>query len=278
MSSAKINGIALHYQSYGEGDAIIFAHGAGGNMLSWWQQIPFFSQRFRCVTIDHRGFGHSYDVPGGPGSDSFVDDLRGLLDHLEIESAHLVAQSMGGRTMLGFAVAYPHRAKSLVMADTVGGMTVPEVLEQQRLWREAHPDPGEIGFRAVSPLFVQRNPNLANLYLQISRTNPPRNDPGAGQPGGPGSADLSRLSVPTLFFVGEEDQISPPQVIEAGANAIPGSRVLRVPEAGHSVYFEKPDIFNFEVSRFIQRAQETESAREAAARPAAAGAGVADDN
>ena len=272
MSSAKINGIDLHYQSYGEGDAIIFAHGAGGNMLSWWQQIPFFSQRYRCITIDHRGFGHSYDVPGGPGSGSFVDDLRGLLDHLEIESAHLVAQSMGGRTMLGFAVAYPHRAKSLVMADTVGGMTVPEVLEQQRLWREAHPDPGEIGFRAVSPLFVQRNPNLANLYLQISRTNPPRNDPGAGQPGGPGAAELSRLSVPTLFFVGEEDQISPPQVIEAGANAIPGSRVLRVPEAGHSVYFEKPDIFNFEVLRFVESAQET------AARPAAAGAGVADDN
>ena len=174
--------------------------------------------------------------------------------------------------MLGFAVAYPGRVTSLVMADTVGGMDVPEVLEQQRLWREAHPDPGEIGTRAVSPLFVQRNPNLANLYLQISRTNPPRQDLPGGQAGGPGAEELSRLSVPTLFFVGEDDQISPPQVIEAGARAIPGSRLLRVPEAGHSVYFEKPDIFNFEVLRFIEGTRST-----AEAQSAVAGAGVSDD-
>ena len=77
MSSARINGIDLHYQSYGEGDAIVFAHGAGGNLLSWWQQIPFFSQRYRCVTFDHRGFGHSYDLPDGPGANAFVDDLAG---------------------------------------------------------------------------------------------------------------------------------------------------------------------------------------------------------
>jgi 3-oxoadipate enol-lactonase len=272
MSSARINGIDLHYQSYGEGDTIVFAHGAGGNLLSWWQQIPFFSQRYRCVTFDHRGFGHSLDQPNGPGSGTFVEDLKGLLDHLEIESAHLVAQSMGGRTMLGFAVAYPHRVKSLVMADTVGGMEAPEVLEQQRLWRESHTESGEIGFRAVSPLFVQRSPNLANLYLQVSRTNPPRHEPPGGQPAGPSAEQVSQLRVPTLFFVGEDDRISPPQVIEAGSRAIPGSRVLRVPEAGHSVYFEKPDIFNFEVLRFI------ESATAAASTPAAAGAGVGDDN
>jgi 3-oxoadipate enol-lactonase len=270
VSSARINGIDLHYQSYGEGEAIVFAHGAGGNLLSWWQQIPSFSQRYRCVTFDHRGFGHSYDADGGPGSGAFVEDLRGLLDHLGIESAHLVAQSMGGRTMLGFAVAYPHRVKSLVMADTVGGMEVPEVLEQQRIWRESQTPSGEIGFRAVSPLFVQRTPNLANLYLQISRTNPPRHDPPGGQPAGPSAAQVGALDMPVLFFVGEDDDLSPPQVIEAGARAIPGSRLLRVPEAGHSVYFEKPDIFNFEALRFIESA--AVSTREPAA------AGVADND
>lgn len=254
MSSARINGIDLHYQSYGAGDAIIFAHGAGGNLLSWWQQIPFFSQWYRCVAFDHRGFGHSLDAPDGPGAGAFVADLCGLLDHLEIDSAHLVAQSMGGRTMLGFAVAYPHRVKSLVMADTVGGMQAPEVLEEQRRWAETSAPTGEIGFRAVSPRFVQRNPNLANLYLQVSRTNPPRHDPPGGTPAGPAAADLANLNVPTLFFVGEDDQISPPQVIAAGARAIPGARLVRVPEAGHSVYFEKPDIFNFEVLRFIESA------------------------
>ncbi len=255
MSSAKINGIDLHYQCYGEGEAIFFAHGAGGNLLSWWQQIPFFSKRYRCVTFDHRGFGHSLDVPEGPGAAAFVNDLHGLMDHLGIESSHLVAQSMGGRTMLGFAVKYPDRVKSLVMADTVGGMNVPEVLAEQRNWAATRTASGEIGFRAVSPLFVERNPNLANLYLQISRTNPPRHMPPGGLPDGPGPEELANLDIPTLFFVGEDDQISPPQVIAAGARAIPGSKLLRVPEAGHSVYFEKPDIFNFEVLRFMQNAQ-----------------------
>lgn len=271
MSSARINGIDLHYQSYGEGDAIVFAHGAGGNLLSWWQQIPFFCQRYRCITFSHRGFGHSYDVDGGPGAGAFVEDLRGLLDHLGIESAHLVAQSMGGRTMLGFAVAHPLRVMSLVMADTVGGMEAPEVLEQQRIWRDSHVPSGEIGFRAVSPLFVQREPNLANLYLQISRTNPLRHDPPGGQPAGPTAQQVAGLNMPVLFFVGEDDQISPPQVIEAGARAIPGSQLLRVPEAGHSVYFEKSEIFNFEVLRFIEAA----AGRKA---PEAAVAGVGDGN
>jgi 3-oxoadipate enol-lactonase len=81
---------------------------------------------------------------------------------------------------------------------------------------------------------------------------------------GPNAAELASLNVPTLFFVGEEDQLSPPSVIEAGARAIPGSRLLRVPEAGHSVYFEKPDIFNFEALRFIEAAV-AEPARDAVA-------------
>ena len=251
MSKADINGIELHYQSYGEGETMVFAHGAGGNLLSWWQQIPFFSQRYRCITFDHRGFGHSYDEPEGPGAEAFVDDLTGLLDHLEVESAHLVAQSMGGRTALGFAVAHPDRTSSLVMADTVGSMAEPQVVELQRKWRDSHASTEAIGSRALSPGFRERRPDLANLYLQISRTNPPRPAAGASASEGPRGAMLSQMMVPTLFIVGEEDETAPPHVIEAAAGFIPGARVTRVPEAGHSVYFEQPGVFNFEVFRFI---------------------------
>ena len=251
MSKADINGIELHYQSYGQGETMVFAHGAGGNLLSWWQQIPFFSQRYRCITIDHRGFGHSYDEPEGPGAEAFVDDLAGLLDHLEVKSAHLVAQSMGGRTALGFAVAYPDRTSSLVMADTVGSIAEPAVVELHRKWRDSHASTEAIGSRALSAGFRKRNPELANLYLQISGTNPPRHQAGAPASEGPRGAQLSGMKTPTLFIVGEEDELTPPHVIEAAAGYIPGARVTRVPEAGHSVYFEQPDIFNFEVFRFI---------------------------
>ena len=91
------------------------------------------------------------------------------------------------------------------------------------------------------------------LYLQISQTNPPRADTGGvTRPDGPTPTQLAEMEVPTLFIVGEEDDIIPPHIIEKAASFFPGSRVSRIPEAGHSVYFEQPDIFNFEVHRFIQ--------------------------
>ena len=63
MPLAALNGIELYYESHGEGPVVTFLHGAGGNHISWWQQVPVFSQRYRCLTIDHRGFGRSLD-PG----------------------------------------------------------------------------------------------------------------------------------------------------------------------------------------------------------------------
>ena len=73
--------------------------------------------------------------------------------------------------------------------------------------------------------------------------------------GGPRGAELTNLKVPTLFIVGDEDDITPPHIIEAASAHIPGSEVIRVPRCGHSVYFENPDVFNFEVARFIAQSQ-----------------------
>ena len=255
MTKANVNGIEIDYQEYGEGDAIVFAHGAGGNLLSWWQQIPYFSHSYRCITFSHRGFGHSPDIPGGPGASAFVEDLEALWDHLGIQSAHLVAQSMGGRTALGFAAAHPDRTMSLVLADTTGGMDEPDVLAALTEWREGHSSTREIGVRATAPGFGTRRPDLANLYLQISRTNPPRPQTAGVMSGGPSGAVLSRMSVPTMFIVGEEDDLIPPHVIELASRHIADSVVVRVPEAGHSVYFEQPEVFNFQVLRFIRHIQ-----------------------
>src|SRR5579872_6931753 len=116
------DGCELYYEVHGEGSPIVFAHGAGGNHLSWWQQVPFFQQRFRCVTFAHRGFAPSTDTPDGPGREAFVDDLAALIDHLDLPQVHLVAQSMGGWTALGCALRFPSRVRSLVMASTTGGV------------------------------------------------------------------------------------------------------------------------------------------------------------
>ena len=87
MPMAHVNGIEMYYESHGEGPAIVFAHGRGGNHMSWWRQVPVFSGEYRCIIFDHRGWGASVDLAGGPGRSAFVEDLKQLLDCLDVDRA-----------------------------------------------------------------------------------------------------------------------------------------------------------------------------------------------
>lgn len=256
MPKAAINGIELYYESHGEGQAVVFAHGAGGNHLSWWQQVPAFAPNYRCVTFDHRGWGASIEPANGPGRAAFVEDLKQLLDHLGLERAFLVAQSMGGRACLGFAVAYPERTLGLVLGDTTGGAVDPALTEVQ----QNTPPPPEGLLRMLSAGTLEQHPNRAFLYSQISGLNPPRpnapasnasanNAPASND--GPTSADLVRQPVPTLLIVGEEDAIAPPAAMRALQGLMPHARLEVVSGAAHSTYFEQPAEFNRLVGDFF---------------------------
>jgi 3-oxoadipate enol-lactonase len=258
MPKAPVNGIDIYYEISGEGPAVVFAHGKGGNHVSWWQQVPVFSRTFRCVTFDHRGWGRSLNPRGSIGREAFVDDLRGLLDHLEVHRTFLVAQSMGGLTCLGFALGHPERTMGLVLADTTGGIGDPAVVETIRS-RKA---PKDVTLRAMSAGFRDSDPAGAFLYKEINLLNPPRDpEPNGFTSGeGPKAEDLARMRVPTLLIVGEEDQVMPPPAMERSRDLIPGSRLERVPGAGHSVYFEKPDLFNRLVLDFFSSVLEASPA------------------
>ena len=258
MPHAPVNGIEIYYETSGEGPAVVFAHGKGGNHISWWQQVPVFSRTFRCVTFDHRGWGQSLNPKGSIGREAFVDDLRGLLDHLEIDRTFLVAQSMGGLTCLGFALAHPERTMGLVLADTTGGIGEPVVVETIRNRKV----PEDVSLRAMSANFRDSDPVGAFLYKEISLLNPPRDpEPNGFTSGeGPKAGELAGMKVPTLLIVGEEDQVMPPPAMELSRDLIPGSRLERVPGAGHSVYFEEPDVFNRLVLDFFSSVLEASPA------------------
>lgn len=245
MPTALVNGIQLYYESHGEGPTIVFAHGAGGNHLSWWQQVPYFSRDYRCITFDHRGFHLSPDTDGR-GASAFVDDLAGLLDHLEVRETCLVAQSMGGRSAFPFAMAQPQRVKALVMADTVGGVPSRKVGEL----RQKMQDEGLTVRSAFAPSFPTRDTMRTFLYRQISGLNPPRGE--AEQAGPVADGDLSGFRVPTLFLYGAEDRLGHPEVGKLAASIVPGARFVQVPGAGHSVYFERPEEFNEIVAAFFR--------------------------
>lgn len=253
MAWAEINGIRMYYESHGEGEAIVFAHGAGGNHLSWFQQVPHFRGRFRCITFDHRGFGQSADVPNGPGMNVFSEDLLALLDHLGIAKATLVAQSMGGWTAIGLAVAHPERVRALVMADTTGTMTEPELDRMRDEFRNSQPQPFTLVGRAYNPALAKTNPAMAFLYDSVMALNPPRPQPsGARDPKYVATVEkLSAMGVPTLFIVGENDAIIPPAIIRHAVTLVPGAKYAEVPVSGHSVYFEEAAQFNRIVDDFL---------------------------
>ena len=246
----------LYYEVTGEGPALVFAHGLGGNHLSWWQQVPYFAPRFTCVTFSHRGFGRSHEEPGGPGAAVFVDDLAALLDHLALGEVRLVAQSMGGWTCLGYALRAPQRVRALVMASTFGSLADPEIDALLLRRGIGHLADGVLD-PAIGPRMEREQPALRYLYQQIGALNDHLDRPAIlGQLAALRTmtpASMTGLTMPVLCLIGDEDGVIPPDTVAVLASRIPGARLVRIPETGHSIYFERAATFNRLLDDFLPR-------------------------
>jgi 3-oxoadipate enol-lactonase len=250
------DGFRFYYEDTGgHGPTVLFLHGAGGNHLSWWQQVPVFAEEYRCVTVDQRGFGQSPDVAGGPGPAALATDAIALLDHLGIGQAALVAQSMGGWAAVGAAVGAPARFWAVVMANTVGNLTNPEIAAlRQQLAAASPPRPAVLWHAALGETFRKEQPVRSFLYAQIAGTNAPLPAEFRDQLGRL-TTPVERYAatrVPTLFLTSDEDGLIWPELSEKVHQHVAGSRFVRVPAAGHSTYFERPEVFNREVGAFLE--------------------------
>jgi len=246
----------LYYEDTGgTGPTLLFLHGAGGNHLSWWQQVPVFAEEYRCVTVDQRGFGQSPDVPGGPGPAALAGDVVALLDHLRIANAAMIAQSMGGWAAVGAIVQAPQRFWANVLANTLGNLSDAGIATlRQQLLAASPPRPPVLWQAALGNTFRGTHPAGTFLYAQIAGLNAPLPADFRDQ--------LSRLTtpveryaaagVPTLFLTSDEDGLIWPELSQKVHEAVPGSHFERVAGAGHSTYFERPDVFNREVGAFLK--------------------------
>jgi 3-oxoadipate enol-lactonase len=254
-------GAEIHYEVAGEGPAVIFAHGLGGNHLSWWQQVAHFAPSRTCVVFAHRGFPPSSPVPGKSAPDSYADDLAALIQKLNLKDVALVGQSMGGWTCLEYALREPQKVRALVMASTSGTLDFGHLEDAEvSEWMQRSPAAlAELQSRGIHPAGGERlareQPALAQLYWQISEMAPAsfREDVRSRirQMRTRKPALLASLAMPVLFITGDEDWVFPPAAGPALAELAPKGSAVRVPDAGHSVYFERAAKFNELIGRIL---------------------------
>jgi 3-oxoadipate enol-lactonase len=249
------DGFRLYYEDTGgDAPAVLFLHGAGGNHLSWWQQAPVFAEEYRCITVDQRGFGRSSDV-SEQGPSALATDALALLDHLGVARAAVVAQSMGGWAAAGAVLSASDRFWAVVMANTVGNLTNPEIaMLRQRLAAASPPRPAVLWHAALGPTFRKAEPVRSFLYASIAGLNAPLPTPfrEAMQRLTTPVERYAAASVPTLFLTSDEDGLIWPELSEKVHTHVPGSEFVRIPGAGHSTYFERPDVWNREVGAFLK--------------------------
>ena len=251
MPYAHSGEIDIYYETHGEsGPPIVFAHGAGGNATSWWQQVPAFAPTHRVAVFDHRGFARSACAPDMQSAALFEQDLVAVMDAADFEQAVIVCQSMGGWTGVRAAVFAKKRVAGVFLANTPGAVRTPVTETNMKELARRLSAAGGLVNRAFSAEFAERNPAGALLYRQIFSYNTHAR-PNLREDGVYVSPAVVRATgVPFRVLASDLDPLFPPHVLASVAADIEAT-LVQIDGAGHSTYFEKPDEFNAELAAFL---------------------------
>ena len=184
-----------------------------------------------------------------------ADDLIALMDHLHIDRFHLVGTAAGGFVTFDTALSFPKRLRSFVVANSIGGVQDEAFLELGRRIRppEFTAMPAEL--REVSPSYRAGNPEGTRRWVELEHASRPPGPPAPAQPlkNRITFALLETITVPAMLLTGDADMFAPPPVMRMFAARIKHAETVVVPEAGHSTYWEQPDVFNRAVLNFIRK-------------------------
>ena len=254
-AQADLPGVRLSYaDTGGSGVPVVFVHAATGSSRVWEYQLPAFtSGGYRVITYDRRGFGRSTANPAGPQPGTGADDLLALVDHLELDRFHLVGTAAGGIVALDFAASFPRRLRSLVVANSIGGVQDEDYLELGRRLRPPQFNALPPDVRELGPSYRAANPSGTARWLELERQSRPEGTTPPTQTfrNRLTFSLLETIAVPTLLLTGDADLYAPPAVLRLFAARIKSSESVIVPEVGHSTYWEQPEIFNKTVMAFI---------------------------
>ncbi len=249
-------GTDIYYESQGSGDAILFAHGAGGNAGIWFEQIAAFADSYQCIAFDHRTFARSPADPASITPAQFRDDALAVLDAVGVDQAHLVAQSMGGWTAMRLLLDTPDRVRSVVMSGTPGGLENRQPTESARNLT-ANDDRGTSGVMATMSRATASDPVRMQLYQAINAFNTGFSMTNLRALGAPESVitrdQVAGVVQPVLFIAGAEDPLFPASLLERYVPWFPDARIEVVTDSGHSPYFEQPAVFNRLLETFLEQ-------------------------
>lgn len=254
---ADLPGVRLFYvDSGGGGVPVVFLHSATGSSRVWEHQVPEFTKAgYRVIAYDRRGHGRTVVNESGSAPTTAADDLEALMNHLGIERFHLVGTAAGGMVATDYAQSFPHRLRSLVIANSIVGVQDEEYLALGRRLRppefaQLPPDIRELG-----PSYRAADPDGTKRWLELERVS---RAPGTAPPPQTWKnrttfASLATIRVPTLLLTGDADLYTPPPVLRLFAERIPNSQTAILPEVGHCAYWEEPQLFNRAVLDFVGR-------------------------
>ena len=251
MATAQSAGAPIYYETSGEGPALLFAHGAGGNAAIWFQQTAHFAGRFNCIPFDHRGFARSPAPPSTLTAAQFRDDALAVLDAAGVDRAHVVAQSMGGYTALRLALDAPDRVASVTLSGTSGGLPNEQPSEALKALVSGN---ASSGIAATMARATKADKPKMALYAAISAINTALSFANLADlvgDGGPSLADAGGIACPVLFVAGREDPLFPPSLLASYVPHFPNARITVVDDAGHSPYYEQPEVFNALLDKFL---------------------------
>ena len=266
MPLEHVNGVALHYESTGEGVPVVLCHEFAGDMQAWEPQVRFLARRYRVVTWNYRGYPPS-DVPEDPGAyspDGLVEDLLGLIDGLGLDRVHLAGLATGGNLVLNFSIAHPDRVRSLIVAGAGAG-TVDRVAWLEAAQRFADDiardgSEGIVANVADAPqrvIFRTKDPRGFKEFVDGMRRLSPIGAEHVMRevliPRAPVfelAEGIRRLSMPVLVMCGDQDApaFEPSRFIRDTA---PHGGLAVVPMCGHTLNSEEPELFNRIAGSFL---------------------------
>jgi len=271
----EINGIRICYQIHGEGYPIVLIHGFGSKKESFMAQIPALSQEFKIVSFDNRGAGKS-ERPNMPYSmEMFVDDIEGLMDHLEISRAHLLGLSLGGMIGLNFILKNPGRVNKLVLINTLAQLPDdfnPETYVDSKIkaLELAKKDPElsfwqstQFGFYHKFRNKMKENPKekFYGLWsvedvLKYYKTDRPtaqdvRNIASSFKRH-KAYEKLSEIKLETLLLTASHDRLVPKEKMLDIHKQMPNSTYFVIEEAGHESPKEKAPEVNRAIIKFLK--------------------------